>query len=122
MIKIADIRKAAGIYYGLAQDELRSKKKTRAVSRPRQVAMYLGRAMTDQSLLDLAARFNRDHTSILFAIRQTTMRAAGCEKAAAEIDSVALLAVRCSIDRQTREREWVRRGLAAGEIVSRQDL
>ena len=47
------------------------------VSRARQMAMYLSRELTDLSLAEIARRFDRDHTTILHAVRAVSARAAG---------------------------------------------
>jgi chromosomal replication initiator protein len=47
------------------------------VSRARQIAMYLSRELTDLSLAEIARQFDRDHTTILHAVRVVSARAAG---------------------------------------------
>ena len=47
-------------------------RRARAVARPRQVAMYLAKAMTPKSLPEIGRRFRRDHTTVIHAIRQIT--------------------------------------------------
>jgi chromosomal replication initiator protein len=46
------------------------------VSRGRQIAMYLSRELTDLSLAEIARQFDRDHTTILHAVRVVSTRAA----------------------------------------------
>lgn len=47
---------------------MRSKKRTRAVTFPRQIAMYLARELTDSSLPRIGEEFGgRDHTTVLHA-------------------------------------------------------
>jgi chromosomal replication initiator protein len=46
-----------------------SKKRTRGVVRPRQVAIYLSRVFTDDSLLEIGRKFGgRDHSTVLHSI------------------------------------------------------
>lgn len=55
-------------HYGLRIDEFKSKRKTRNVAFPRQVAMYLCRELTDMSLPQIGDDFGgRDHTTVMHA-------------------------------------------------------
>ncbi|MDX9841137.1 MAG: helix-turn-helix domain-containing protein, partial [Desulfobulbus sp.] len=40
---------------------------------PRQVAMYLTRKHTDKSLADIGSMYNRDHSTVLYAIKAITL-------------------------------------------------
>ena len=61
------IKQAVADYYGIAAAELTAKRRSREVVIPRQVAMFLAREMTDLSLTQLGAAFQRDHATILHA-------------------------------------------------------
>lgn len=50
-------------------DDLLSKSRKRAVTFPRQVAMYLARKLTGEGLNDIGRTFNRDHSTVVHAIR-----------------------------------------------------
>jgi chromosomal replication initiator protein len=54
--------------YGLAPEALRSRSRKQVVVRPRQIAMYLARRYTAASLADIGRAFERDHTSVMYAI------------------------------------------------------
>ena len=55
-------------HFGLRLDEFKSKRKTRNVAFPRQVAMYLCRELTDSSLPKIGEEFGgRDHTTVIHA-------------------------------------------------------
>lgn len=55
-------------YFGVKTEDMKSKKRTRSVSFPRQVAMYLCRELTDNSLPVVGKHFgDRDHTTVLHA-------------------------------------------------------
>ncbi len=55
----------------MKQTDLLSERRTRAVARPRQAAMYLGQADTTRSLPDIGRRFGgRDHITVLHAVRR----------------------------------------------------
>jgi chromosomal replication initiator protein len=49
--------------------ELQSKSRKKVVSFPRQVAMYLARKYTEESLVDIGRAFNRDHSTVVHAIK-----------------------------------------------------
>jgi chromosomal replication initiator protein len=60
------IKKVVSNHYGIRIEEMDSKKRTRAISFPRQVAMYISRELTDLSLPQIGNRFGgRDHSTIL---------------------------------------------------------
>ena len=52
-------------YYGVAVDELKSKKKTDAVANARHIAIYIIRKLTDKSFKEIGNIFSRDHTTIM---------------------------------------------------------
>ena len=62
------IKRLVGKYYRVTDEELRSKSRKQAIVRPRQVAMYLGRRYTDQSLQAIGRSFNRYHATALHAV------------------------------------------------------
>jgi len=66
------IRDLIGSQFRLSVEELRSRSRKRAVAFPRQVAMYLTRKYTDQSLADIGSMYNRDHSTVLHAIKTIT--------------------------------------------------
>ncbi len=49
--------------------DLQSKSRKKVVTIPRQIAMYLARKHTEQSLVDIGKTFNRDHSTVLHAIK-----------------------------------------------------
>jgi chromosomal replication initiator protein len=74
---IDDIQAAACDQFGLSPSELLSSSRTARVAWPRQVAMYLARELTDESLPAIGRRFGgRDHTTVLHAWRRTKTRIA----------------------------------------------
>jgi chromosomal replication initiator protein len=67
------IQKTVADYYKLKVAEMYSKKRTRAIARPRQVAMWLARELTHHSLPEIGEAFGgRDHTTVLHACRTIT--------------------------------------------------
>lgn len=70
-ISIANIQKTVADYYGLQVKDLLSKRRTRSLARPRQVAMALTKELTEHSLPEIGDAFaGRDHTTVLHACRQ----------------------------------------------------
>ena len=70
-ITVDDIQKAVAEHYGLKQADLLCERRTRAVARPRHVAMYLAKSMTTRSYPDIGRRFGgRDHTTVLHAVKR----------------------------------------------------
>ena len=59
---------------GLTLDELLSPRRSTRIARARQLAMYLARELTPLSLTEIARGFNRDHTTVLHAIRTVSAR------------------------------------------------
>lgn len=55
---------------GVTLADLRSSRRIAKVVKPRQIAMYLAKEMTYQSFPDIGRRFNRDHTTVLHAVRK----------------------------------------------------
>lgn len=67
-ISIENIQKTVADYFKIKLAEMYSKKRTRALARPRQMAMYLARELTDLSYPDIGLSFGgRDHTTVLHA-------------------------------------------------------
>ncbi len=70
-ISIANIQKTVADYYGLQIKDLLSKRRTRSLARPRQMAMALAKELTEHSLPEIGDAFaGRDHTTVLHACRQ----------------------------------------------------
>ena len=60
-------------FYSVEESTIRGTLKSKGVTEARQVACYLIRKMTNLSLPDIGKEFNRDHTTILYAIRKVEM-------------------------------------------------
>ena len=75
---IEDIQRRTAEFYKLDLRDFHSPQRSRRVARPRQVAMYLARELTERSLPEIGRRFGgRDHTTVLHACRRI---AALCEE------------------------------------------
>jgi chromosomal replication initiator protein len=72
---IAEIKAAACAQFGISTEELISSGRTARLAWPRQVAMYLARELTQESLPAIGREFGgRDHTTVLHAWRRTEER------------------------------------------------
>lgn len=63
-------------YYSVDESKLRGTLKNKGTSEARQVAMYLMRKLTNLSLPDIGKELNKDHTTVMYGIRQVEKRIA----------------------------------------------
>ena len=69
-ITVDNIQKTVADYYKIKVSDMHSKKRSRNIARPRQLAMALAKDLTQMSLPDIGDAFgNRDHTTVLHACR-----------------------------------------------------
>ena len=70
-VTIENIQKTVAHYYQMRVVDLNSKKRSRQIARPRQIAMALAKELTELSLPDIGDAFGgRDHTTVLYACRK----------------------------------------------------
>jgi len=70
-INIEFIQKIVASYFNLNIDEMLSARRSRSLARPRQIAMYLSKILTTNSLPDIGRKFsNRDHTTVIHAVKK----------------------------------------------------
>ena len=70
-VGIDNIQRTVADYYKIKISDLHSKRRNRAVARPRQVAMCLAKELTNRSLPEIGDAFGgRDHTTVLHACRK----------------------------------------------------
>jgi chromosomal replication initiator protein len=70
-VSVENIQKTVADYYKIRISDMHSKKRSRAIARPRQVAMALAKELTQLSLPEIGSNFGgRDHTTVLHACRQ----------------------------------------------------
>jgi chromosomal replication initiator protein len=70
------IQEAVCAVHGVSREELLSARRSAKVAHARQLAMYLARELTPLSLSEIARRFDRDHTTVLHAMRAVDGRRA----------------------------------------------
>ena len=68
MVSIDNIQKTVAEYYNIKLSDLLSKRRSRSITRPRQLAMALTKELTNHSLPEIGEAFNgRDHTTVIHA-------------------------------------------------------
>ncbi|HEX7053884.1 MAG TPA: chromosomal replication initiator protein DnaA [Burkholderiales bacterium] len=69
-VSVEGIQKTVAEYFKIKMSDMHSKKRSRNIARPRQVAMALAKDLTQMSLPEIGEAFgNRDHTTVLHACR-----------------------------------------------------
>ncbi|WP_188669378.1 chromosomal replication initiator protein DnaA [Aurantiacibacter arachoides] len=69
-ITIDEIQRTVCQFYRIDRSEMSSKRRARAVVRPRQVAMYLAKVLTPRSYPEIGRKFGgRDHSTVIHAVR-----------------------------------------------------
>ncbi len=69
------IQRTVADYFNLSSNELKGKKRTRAVAFPRQLAMFIMREITESSMTDIGSEFGgRDHTTVMHACQRIESR------------------------------------------------
>ena len=70
LITIENIRKTVAQYYNIRVADLSSKKRSRSLARPRQIAMSLCKELTQHSYPEIGEAFDKDHTTVLHAVKK----------------------------------------------------
>jgi chromosomal replication initiator protein len=69
------IQRIVADYFGLSHNDLKGKKRTKAIAYPRQVAMFISREMTEYSTTEVGLEFGgRDHTTVMHACQRIENR------------------------------------------------
>jgi len=70
-INVESIQNLVASYFNLNLQEMLSPRRSRVLARPRQIAMYLAKQHTSNSLPDIGRKFsNRDHTTVIHAVKK----------------------------------------------------
>lgn len=67
---IDEIQKKVAEHFNISVKEMQSSRRARNVARPRQIAMYLAKMLTARSLPEIGRKFDRDHTTVMHAVRK----------------------------------------------------
>lgn len=71
IVTINEIQKKVADYFGIAVSELISRKRSRNIARPRQIAMFLSKNLTSRSLSEIGRKFGgKDHTTVIHAVKK----------------------------------------------------
>ena len=83
------IQARVAAHYGLSVADLVGPGRTRALARPRQVAMYLAKTMTERSLPEIGRGFGgRDHTTVMHGVRRIEALRASDDAIARDVDAL----------------------------------
>ena len=89
VISIDDIQEQVGKFYGVTVKEIKATKRTQDIVLARQVAMYLAREMTDNSLPKIGKSFGgRDHSTVLHAYNKIKNMLAQDDKLRIELETI----------------------------------
>ncbi len=69
-ITIDEIQRKVAEHFSISVKEMQSSRRARTVARPRQIAMYLAKLLTLRSLPEIGRKFDRDHTTVMHAVRK----------------------------------------------------
>lgn len=70
-VTIDSIQKTVCDFYNLKMTDIKARKRTKDIALPRQVAMYIGKQITDLSLNDIGKAFGgKDHATVIYACKQ----------------------------------------------------
>ena len=70
-LTIEDIQKRVAEHYNIRFTDMHSARRSRAIARPRQIAMYFCKQLTSRSLPEIGRKFGgRDHTTVIHAVRK----------------------------------------------------
>ncbi|MDR0631264.1 MAG: chromosomal replication initiator protein DnaA [Holosporales bacterium] len=70
-ISIEDIQQRVSEFFCIKTSDLLSSRRARSLARPRQVAMFLSKELTEKSLPEIGRKFGgRDHTTVIYAVKK----------------------------------------------------
>ena len=71
VVTLEEIQKKVTEYYNLRIADMHSVRRTKAIARPRQIAMYLSKKLTTRSYPEIGKSFGgRDHTTVIHAVKK----------------------------------------------------
>lgn len=70
-VTIEEIQRQVASHYNIRISDMYSARRARAIARPRQIAMYLSKQLTQRSLPEIGRKFGgRDHTTVMHAVKK----------------------------------------------------
>lgn len=86
-ITIDDIQKKVASHYNIKVSDMHSARRSVAIARPRQVAMYLAKKLTSKSLPEIGRKFGgKDHTTVMHAVKRIEALAAEDQELAEDVE------------------------------------
>lgn len=71
-LTLEQIQKEVAEFFGIRHQEMKTKKRTKDIAGPRQIAMYICKQLTDYSLNEIGKSFGgKDHATVIYACKQT---------------------------------------------------
>lgn len=88
-ISLDVIKRAVAAYFDISISDLTSHRRPKNIAKPRQLAMFLCRSMTNSSLNEIAASFGgKDHTTVLYACKKIEETKNGDDELSFQIDAL----------------------------------
>ncbi|MFL2890130.1 MAG: chromosomal replication initiator protein DnaA [Pelagibacteraceae bacterium] len=89
IVTIDKIQNTVSNFFNISLSEMLSQRRSRPLARPRQIAMYISKKMTTRSLPEIGRRFaNRDHTTVIHAVKTITKLSEKDEEMKKSIDQI----------------------------------
>ena len=89
-LTVENIVKGVAEHFGIKVADMKTKKRTKEIALPRQVAMYLSRELTDVSLSDIGKNVGgKDHATVIYACKQIADRRAADQDFDRMLESLA---------------------------------
>ncbi len=86
-ITIEDIQKKVAAHYNIKVSDMHSARRSVAIARPRQVAMYLSKKLTTKSLPEIGRKFGgKDHTTVMHAVKRIEELSRGDKEFAGDVE------------------------------------
>ncbi len=88
-ITVEHIQKTVCEYFGIKLLDMKAKKRTKEVTIPRQIAMYISKKLTDISLSDIGKAFGgKDHATVIYACKQVELKSENDESFGRIVDQI----------------------------------
>ena len=87
-LTLDEIQRKVAEHFKVSPADILSPRRDRDIARPRQVAMYLAKQLTTRSLPEIGRKFNRDHTTVIHAVRTIETLVARDNAMARDVDAL----------------------------------
>ncbi len=86
VLSAATICELVSRQFNISVQDLQSRSRKKSITFPRQIAMYLARKHTEESLVDIGRTFNRDHSTVLHSIKVVSSQLLRDNSLSAQVD------------------------------------